>query len=60
MYYPILGNRHVNYIFVLCVCFLSILIGLVNAAVDAAPGAGVFIQLHGQSLGGKLTTPKFG
>lgn len=33
---------------------------LVDAAVDAAPGSGVFIQLHGQSLGGKFTTPKIG
>lgn len=37
----------------------SILIGLVDAAVDAAPGAGVFMQLHGQSLA-NLQLPKLG
>lgn len=59
---PISENRrHVNYIFVLvCIFVFSIYIGLVDAAVDAAPGSGVFIQLHGQSLGGKFTTPKIG
>lgn len=61
---PISENRrHVNYIFVLVCIFVfvfSIHIGLVDAAVDAAPGSGVFIQLHGQSLGGTFTTPKIG
>lgn len=48
MYYCILGNRHVNCRILFCVFFFpSVFIGLVDAAVDAAPGAGVFIQLHG-------------
>lgn len=55
MHYPVLGNRrHINYIFVLCVLFFTIFLGLVDAADDAAPGTGVCIQLHGRSLGGKL------
>lgn len=36
--------------------FSSIPIGLVDAAVDAAPGSGVFLQLHGPSLGDPWTS----
>lgn len=49
----ILGSRR-YIIFLLCLVLFSVFIGLVDAAVDAAPGAGVCVQLHGPVLSGRL------
>lgn len=55
MNYYILGTRRLTKSISVLSELVFVLIGLVSAAVDAAPGAGVCTQLHGQSPSGRLT-----